>query len=90
MHVPEDLDLETGGLYQWRRSGEFHAINPEVVAKLQHAVRGNSQDHYRAFAKIINDQSEHLLTIRGLFTIKTAEQAGRKPVPLDDMVKRYA
>ena len=50
----------------------------------------------RAFAKILNEQSERLLTIRGLFRIKTAEDDSRKPVPLDevepakDIVKRFA
>ena len=63
---------------------------------LQHAVRGNSQDQYRAFAKILNEQTERLLTIRGLFRIKTAEEDGRKPVPLEevepakDIVKRFS
>ncbi len=46
--------------------------------------------------KILNEQSERLLTIRGLFRIKTAEDDKRKPVPLDevepakDIVKRFA
>ncbi len=31
--------LDTGGQYQWRRDGEYHMYNPDVVAKLQHAVR---------------------------------------------------
>src|SRR5665811_1378402 len=68
----------------------------ETVARLQHAVRGNSQDHYHAFAGIVNEQSEHLLTIRGLFRIKDAEDEKRRPVPLDlvepakDIVRRFA
>jgi glutamate synthase (NADPH/NADH) large chain len=59
-------------------------------------VRGNSQDHYRGYAQIVNDQSERLLTIRGLFRIKSAEEDGRKPVPLDEVepakniVKRFS
>ena len=53
-------------------------------------------DKYRAFAKILNEQAERLLTIRGLFRIKTAEEDGRKPVPLEEVepakeiVKRFA
>ena len=31
--------LENGGMYQWRRDGEYHMWNPETVAKMQHAVR---------------------------------------------------
>ena len=52
---------------------------------MQHAVRGNSLDHYRAFAKVVNDQNERLLTIRGLFRIKEAEEDGRKPVPIEEV-----
>ena len=62
------------------------------VAKLQHAVRGNLPDEYRAYAATINDQSERLLTLRGLMEFKPAEA----PVPLEEVepakeiVKRFA
>src|SRR3954468_142285 len=88
--------LEVGGEYLFRLRGEAHAWSPETVATLQHAVRGNSQDKYRAFAKILNEQAERILTIRGLFSIRTAEEDGRKPVPLaevepaKEIVKRFA
>lgn len=88
--------LDVGGEYAYRSRGEDHAWNAESVSLLQHAVRGNSQDRYRAFAKILNEQSERLLTLRGLFKIKTAEDEKRKPVPLEevesaaDIVKRFA
>ena len=89
-------NLEVGGEYAYRIRGEDHVWGPATVAALQHAVRGNSQDRYREFARLINDQSERFQTIRGLFHIRTAEEAGRKPVPLDevepakDIVKRFA
>ena len=66
------------------------------VSLLQHAARGNSQDQYRAFAKLLNEQDASLLTIRGLFRIRTAEEDGRAPVPLDEVepaveiVKRFS
>ncbi len=83
--------LDVGGDYAFRLRGEDHAWTPQSITKLQHAVRGNSQDEYRAFAATINDQSERLLTIRGLMTLKAAA-----PVPLDEVepaseiVKRFA
>ena len=58
--------LDVGGDYAFRLRGEAHAWTPQSVARLQHAVRGNSLADYRAFAATINDQSERLLTIRGL------------------------
>jgi glutamate synthase (NADPH/NADH) large chain len=77
--------LDVGGDYAVRVRGEDHAWNASTVSQLQHAVRGNSQDHYRAFAKVMNEQTERLLTIRGLFRIKSAEDDGRKTVPLDEV-----
>src|SRR6187455_762143 len=88
--------LDVGGEYAYRTRGEDHAWTAESVSTLQHAVRGNSLERYRAFAKILNEQSERLLTLRGLFRIKTAEDEKRKPVPLDqvepakDIVRRFA
>src|SRR5947207_274590 len=88
--------LDVGGEYAYRTRGEDHAWNAESVSTLQHAVRGNSLERYKAFAKILNEQSERLLTLRGLFRIKTAEDEKRKPIPLDqvepakNIVKRFA
>ena len=88
--------LDVGGEYAYRTRGEDHAWTAESVSTLQHAVRGNSLERYRAFAKILNEQSERLLTLRGLFKIKTAEDEKRRPVPLDqveparEIVKRFA
>ncbi len=88
--------LDVGGEYAYRSRGEDHAWTAESVSLLQHAARGNSQERYRAFAKILNEQSERLLTLRGLFRIKNADEEKRKPVPLDqvepakDIVRRFA
>ena len=73
--------LDLGGDYAFRLRGEAHAWTPQSVAKLQHAVRGNSLADYKAFAASINDQSERLLTIRGLMKFRPADQ----PVPLDEV-----
>ena len=88
--------LDVGGDYAVRVRGEDHVWNAATVAALQHAVRGNSLERYRHYARIINDQSERLLTIRGLFRIKSAEEDSRKPVPIDevepakDIVRRFS
>jgi len=88
--------LDVGGDYALRQRGEIHAWTSDEVTNLQHAVRGNSQDNYRAYAQSINGHQERLLTIRGLFRLKPAEETGRKPIDLDqvepaaDIVKRFA
>ena len=40
--------LDVGGEYAYRTRGEDHAWTAESVSNLQHAVRGNSQERYRA------------------------------------------
>jgi glutamate synthase (NADPH) large chain len=83
--------LDVGGIYQYRLRGEEHAWTPANVANLQHAVRGNSWENYAEFARSINEQSERLLTIRGLMQLKPAET----PLPIDqvepaaEIVKRF-
>jgi glutamate synthase (NADPH/NADH) large chain len=77
--------LDVGGDYALRLRGEDHVWTAQTVSALQHAVRGNSLDQYKAFAKIVNEQTERLLTIRGLFRVKSAEDDGRKPVPIEEV-----
>ncbi len=88
--------LEVGGEYAYRIRGEAHAWTPNNIARLQHAVRGNSWDEYAEFAKIVNTASEELSTIRGLFALKSAKDVGREPIPLEqvepasEIVKRFS
>ncbi|MGZ5895580.1 MAG: glutamate synthase large subunit, partial [Xanthobacteraceae bacterium] len=88
--------LSVGGDYAVRTRGEDHAWTADTVSALQHAVRANLPGKYLEFAKIVNEQTERLLTIRGLFRLKTAEENGRKPVPIEEVesakniVKRFS
>jgi len=77
--------LDVGGEYQFRLRGEDHAWTAATVSALQHAVRGNLPDEYRAYARVSNEQSEQLLTIRGLFRLKSAREDGRKPLPIEEV-----
>ncbi|MDT8419159.1 MAG: glutamate synthase large subunit [Desulfuromonadales bacterium] len=79
--VDPNRDLDRGSEYSWRREGEAHLMNPEVIALLQHAVRSGSREDYRRFAALVNNQSEQLYTLRGLFKFKSLNP----PVPLEDV-----
>ena len=91
-HVPETLELDIGGLYQWRRTGERHLLQPLVIAKLQEAARTGKLETYEQFSKLVNDQSRDLMTLRGLLEIK---EDPARAVPLDEVepwteiVKRF-
>jgi glutamate synthase (ferredoxin) len=88
--IDKRLGLNIGGDYRWRRNGERHMFNPTTVAKLQQAVRLSDQASYDVYAKTINEQSENLMTIRGLFEFDNLD-----PIPLEevepwtDIVKRF-
>ncbi|MET8432446.1 glutamate synthase large subunit [Streptomyces sp900116325] len=84
--------LEIGGEYQWRREGEPHLFDPETVFRLQHATRNRRYDIFKKYTDRVNEQSERLMTLRGLFGFKS----GREAIPVDevesvsDIVKRFS
>ncbi|MFD2291766.1 glutamate synthase large subunit [Mariniflexile gromovii] len=88
--IDKRLGLNIGGDYRWRRNGERHMFNPTTVAKLQQAVRLSDQASYDVYSKAINEQSENLMTIRGLFEFDKLD-----PIPLEEVepwteiVKRF-
>ncbi|MCW5697119.1 MAG: glutamate synthase large subunit [Bauldia sp.] len=91
--------LDVGGDYAVRLRGEDHAWTSATVRDLQHAVRGEGEQaaaDYKSYARRINEQNEYLLTIRGLFDLRSAEDDGRKPLSLDqvepakEIVKRFS
>src|SRR5580658_5713447 len=73
--------LDVGGDYQCRLRGETHAWTPESIGRLQHSVRGNSYAGFKEFTSTINDQSERLLTLRGLMKFNFDQE----PVPIEEV-----
>ncbi|AEF38498.1 glutamate synthase large subunit [Hoyosella subflava] len=86
-------ELEVGGEYQWRREGEYHLFNPETVFKLQHATRSGQYEVFKQYTSLVDDQSEKLASLRGLFKLR---EGIRPPVPIDEVesveeiVKRFS
>ena len=75
-------DLDGGGEYQWRREGEYHLFNPDTVYKLQHSTREGRYDIFNEYTRLVDDQSERLGTLRGLFRFRTED---RTPVPIHEV-----
>lgn len=89
-NIAADLDLEVGGQYRWRRNGEQHMFNPLTVAKLQESVRSNKPATYKEYSELINNQSKHLMTIRGLFQFTNYDPISIDEVePWTEIVKRF-
>ncbi len=87
----EAPNLATGGVYQWKRDGEFHLWNPDSIAALQEATRNNDEKKYQEFSQLINDQSKNPTTLRGLFKFKQVKAIPIEEVePAEEIVKRFA
>ncbi|MEU6764439.1 glutamate synthase large subunit [Streptomyces sp. NPDC046853] len=84
--------LDIGGEYQWRREGEPHLFDPETVFRLQHSTRNRRYDIFKKYTDRVNEQSERLMTLRGLFNLKS----DRPSISVDevesaaDIVKRFS
>jgi glutamate synthase domain-containing protein 2/glutamate synthase domain-containing protein 1/glutamate synthase domain-containing protein 3 len=84
--------LDAGGEYHFRVRGEDHMWTPDAIAKLQHATRDNAYSTYKEYARIINDQSQRHMTLRGLFELRFAAA----PIllaevePAAEIVKRFS
>lgn len=86
-------ELEVGGEYQWRREGEYHLFNPDTVFKLQHSTRTGQYEVFKEYTKLVDDQSERIASLRGLFEFK---KGLREPISIDEVepaseiVKRFS
>ena len=86
-----ETDLVVGGQYQYREGGEYHLLNPATISKLQMAVRQNNPTTFQEYSDLVDEQSKHLCTLRGLMKLKYADE----PIPLDEVepakeiVKRF-
>ncbi|MFI1175920.1 glutamate synthase large subunit [Streptomyces melanogenes] len=84
--------LEIGGEYQWRREGEPHLFDPETVFRLQHATRGRRYDIFKQYTGRVNEQSERLMTLRGLFGFSSDRPSISidEVEPVSEIVKRFS
>jgi glutamate synthase domain-containing protein 2/glutamate synthase domain-containing protein 1/glutamate synthase domain-containing protein 3 len=91
VRVDPNRGLDRGAEYSWRREGETHLMNPEVIALLQHAVRSGNCDDYKRFSALVDNKSKQLCTLRGLFKFKSQKSSIplNEVEPTSDIVKRF-
>ena len=83
--------LEAGGERKWRHSGEYHLFSPEAIHFLQHSCRTGNYDLFKKYENLIDDQSQHLCTIRGLMDIKFSKHGVplEEVEPVEEIFKRF-
>ncbi|RVU26713.1 glutamate synthase large subunit [Sandaracinomonas limnophila] len=87
----ENPKLEVGGIYQWKQRGEEHLFNPQTIHLLQQATKNNSYTTFKNYSKLIDDQSNKAITLRGLMKFKSAKSISIDEVePIENILKRFA
>ncbi|MET0392428.1 MAG: glutamate synthase large subunit [Chitinophagaceae bacterium] len=89
--IPVDR-LPVGGVYQWKRKGEFHLFNPQTIHLLQYSTRMNDYATFKKYSKLVNDQSEKACTLRSLLQFKKNRPslAIDDVEPAENIYKRFA
>ncbi|NBA87524.1 glutamate synthase large subunit [Emticicia sp. CRIBPO] len=89
--------LEVGGVYQWKQRGEKHLFNPDSIHLLQQSSRVGEKDQekgyeiFKKYSKLMNEQSEHALTLRSLLQFKKGNPVSIDEVePIESILKRFA
>jgi glutamate synthase (NADPH/NADH) large chain len=89
--IPVDR-LPVGGIYQWKRKGEFHLFNPQTIHLLQHSTRIGDYSAFKKYSKLVNDQSEKACTLRSLFAFNPLRPSISidEVEPAENLYKRFA
>ena len=84
--------LAEGGVYEWRKTGEFHMFNPQTIHLLQYATRMKDYGVFKKYSKLVNDQSEKACTLRSLFQFKPNRPSISidEVEPAENIYKRFA
>ncbi|KIL36489.1 glutamate synthase [Cohnella kolymensis] len=86
-----DLELDSGGDYQWRKDGEDHLFNPKTIHTLQMATRTNNYDTFKKYSALVQGEYESVRNLRSLLEFKLDQP----PVPIEEVesvesiVKRF-
>lgn len=84
--------LNEGGIYQWKRKGEYHMYNPLTVDLLQKATRNNDYETFKKYSRAANNLTNNAATLRSLLEFKNDRPAIpiEEVEPVENILKRFA
>lgn len=84
------VELDSGGYYQYRRDGEYHLYNPETIHKLQYACRTGDYRTFKEYSSLLNDANQKCSTLRGLLQFKAGTAIPSEEIePVESIVKKF-
>ncbi|CAM4410867.1 glutamate synthase large subunit [Paenibacillus tarimensis] len=85
-----DLELDSGGEYQWRKDGEEHLFNPHTIHTLQMSTRANDYALYKKYSHLVQGEDRKYATLRSLLGFKKGNPVPLEEVePVESIVKRF-
>ncbi|CAK0759889.1 glutamate synthase subunit GltB [Gammaproteobacteria bacterium] len=86
--LPNFLDLEVGGNYQWRLRGEVHTFNPNTISKFQKATRTGEYSLWKEYTRTLYEAPEN--TLRSLLEFTNLDPIPISEVePVEEIMKRF-
>ncbi|MBI4524940.1 MAG: glutamate synthase large subunit, partial [Deltaproteobacteria bacterium] len=80
--------LEQEGFYRYRKSGEYHAFNPDVFKAIHRMVKSGAPKDYETYAKAVDERPP--ATIRDLLRFKLSNAIPLEEVePIEKILKRF-
>jgi glutamate synthase (NADPH/NADH) large chain len=82
-------DILTEGVYSYRRTGEMHAWNPEIIAHLQWSTGTGDRSIFRTYTEKANRDTARPLFIRGLVKIRKNQILLDEVEPAENIMRRF-
>lgn len=85
---PHSEVLPYGGIYHWRRDGEYHHMNPDTITALQRACRNNDYAEFKTYSALLDENGRslrHLLSFKQRPSIPIEEVES-----IEQIMKRFA
>ncbi|MDC1408408.1 glutamate synthase large subunit [Candidatus Puniceispirillum sp.] len=73
----DDVHLPVGGFFRYRKSGERHAFDGQLIHAMQHACDTGSFESWKKYSSLVNDQGP--INLRDLMAFKAVGE----PVEID-------
>ena len=84
----EPFSLVNTGQYAYRVEGEYHAWNPETVARLQIATRTGNYALFKEYTRLVNEKEKPAF-IRDMLEYKKAPIDISEVEPVEKIMKRF-
>jgi glutamate synthase (NADPH/NADH) large chain len=86
-----DMELDSGGEYQWRKDGEEHLFNPQTIHTLQMATRNNDYKLYKRYSTLVQGEDKKHATLRSLLDFKRVNEpiAIEEVESVESILKRF-